>query len=73
MSGGFQVIFQWLAANRDPFFKDDSCLAAGEGIAFQGIRGVGQFHVIPRVQGSQAGTRERAQKVERFLLLLHAF
>src|SRR5438105_4431099 len=67
MADRLEMILQRLAADRDALFEDNRGFAAGQRIAFDGIRAVGQLDVIPGRQRREAARAQRTQSIELLL------
>ena len=50
MIGCLKVLGKEFTANRQPFFNDQGCFSAGEGISFNCIARIGEFHPKPVIQ-----------------------
>src|ERR1700730_139077 len=61
------MVLQRLAADPEALFEDDRGFAAGQRVAFDGVRAVGQLDIVPGRQRRKAARAQRAQSIELLL------
>src|SRR5438046_6946543 len=68
MADRLEMVLERLAANCNAFFEDDRGFAAGQRIALDRIRAVGQLDIVPGGQRIEALPAQRPQPVEPLFL-----
>src|SRR5579862_1172770 len=64
MAERLEMILERLAADRDAFFEDNRGLAAGQRVALDRVRAVGQLDIVPGRQRFETLRSQRPQPVE---------
>jgi hypothetical protein len=64
----FEMVLEWLAADRDPFLDDECRLGGAERVPLDRVRGVGQLEIVNVFEVAESGADHGTQPVKlRFL------